>query len=106
MEDRRCRRCKQLKPLGDRHKTASRIYGYCKKCLYKAQQVRWNRQKMRASNTSVASARFADSSPHSVLFDFDHRTRQDKECSWNKLRLRSWKGMQRELDKCDLVCCI
>jgi hypothetical protein len=38
------------------------------------------------------------------IFEFHHRDPSTKLYDWNKLRLRSWKSITEELNKCDLLC--
>lgn len=92
------------KPLEQMHKTKDRVYGYCKACLYRAQMLGWNRVKIKAIAYLGGKCRDCGLVGHPVLYDFDHRDPKQKEFSWNKLRLRAWKSIQAELDKCDLVC--
>lgn len=36
--------------------------------------------------------------------EFHHREEEEKDFDWNKLRLKSWKKIIAELEKCDLLC--
>jgi len=38
------------------------------------------------------------------IFEFHHTNKSEKDYDWNKLRLRSWGDIVKELDKCDLLC--
>jgi hypothetical protein len=104
MSDRVCVRCKQPKLLSEMHRTRTRVYGYCKKCLYRFQMIRWNRIKIRAIQYLGGRCVRCGFIGLPVLFDFDHKDPACKECDWNKLRLRTWDSIRRELDKCDLLC--
>ena len=104
-EQKTCIRCGQTKALREMHQTRLRVYGYCRKCLYLAQQMRWNRQKVRAVEHLGGACVACGFRGHPALFDFDHRDRSSKQFSWNKLRLRSWDSICKELEKCDLLCC-
>jgi hypothetical protein len=86
------------------HQTRTRVYGYCKKCLYLLQMIRWNRQKPRAVQYLGGRCKTCSFTGHPVLFDFDHRDPTAKAFNWNKLRLRRWEAIKAELDKCDLLC--
>jgi hypothetical protein len=88
------------------HRTRSRVYGYCKACLYQAQMIRWNRRKAKAVQYLGGRCVRCGLTGHPVLFDFDHRDPMGKLFGWNKLRLRSWDAVRRELDKCDLLCAL
>jgi hypothetical protein len=88
------------------HRTRHRVYGYCKPCLYLAQMIRWNRRKARAVEYLGGRCKACRFAGHPVLVDFDHRDPTAKQFGWNKLRLRSWKAIRAELDKCDLLCAL
>ena len=35
---------------------------------------------------------------------FHHRTPSEKDFDWNRLRKQSWETIQKELNKCDMLC--
>lgn len=37
-------------------------------------------------------------------YDFHHVNPEEKEFAWNRLRNQKWETVQRELDKCQLLC--
>lgn len=40
----------------------------------------------------------------SAVFDFHHRDPAEKDFSWGNKRTSNWENLQKELDKCDLLC--
>jgi len=40
------------------------------------------------------------------IYDFHHKVPSEKEFVWGKLRNFSWERIKKELDKCELLCCI
>jgi len=44
-------------------------------------------------------------SPHSIVFDWHHRDTEDKVDKVSRLLTKRWEVLERELDKCDLLCC-
>lgn len=78
-----------------------------KKDLYLAQMRRWNRIKIKAVEYKGGKCSKCESSTyHPSCYDFHHNDPATKEFVWTKLRLKSWDKITKELDKCDLLCCI
>lgn len=100
-----CAGCKVPKSL-EEFSTTSKPRSLCKKCLYKHQSKRWLSKKLSA--ISYLGGRCIDCgyNKHWAAFDFHHRDPNSKEYDWRKLRLRSDESIKKELDKCDLLCCI
>lgn len=72
--------------------------------LYAYQIQRWIRVKEKAviykgGRCTHCSGMF----PYPAM-QFHHRNPEEKDCSWTKLRLKSWDKITVELDKCDLIC--
>lgn len=42
--------------------------------------------------------------PRPEIYQFHHLNPDEKDVSWNKLRIRSWEKIIKELDKCVLLC--
>jgi len=100
-----CCDCKQTLPLSEFHKKDKWLHSKCKRCLYVYQIERWREVKQKALDYKGGKCISCgyDRCPDALCFH--HRDRIDKEASWNKLRLRSWDKIKKEIDKCDLLCC-
>ena len=76
-----------------------------KQDLYDYQNKRWHRLKLKA--VEYLGSKCLDCKRDDLnycCYDFHHRDPKSKDVTWNKLRLRSWKKIVEELDKCDLLC--
>lgn len=99
----RCTKCNQDKPVSDFHrKNATRTQSYCKPCFNAYCVERWRKRKLEAIAYLGGKCKSCGYSEHYAALQFHHL--RDKDVSWNKLRLRSWSKIIRELDKCELLC--
>ena len=107
-----CSKCKDEKPISNFHHQPDREsrQSYCKKCFNAYCIERWVKLKVRAveymGGKCVDCSRQLDEENPAYLFDFHHLDPEEKECSWTKLRLRSWERIVKELDKCVCLCAI
>lgn len=102
----------KLCPKCDNHKKLSEFYNrnkitkysYCKDCFNKICVLRWINVKIKA--IEYKGNKCIDCNiqyPYSV-YDFHHLDPLQKDYDWNKLRLKSWSNITKELDKCVLLC--
>jgi hypothetical protein len=108
--DKMCIDCKETKLLKDYYKSKTHRYGvmpYCKSCFNLRCTKRWINRKIKAiaykGNKCEDCGVKADPKNY-VIFDFYHEDPTIKETGWQKLRLRSWKAITTELNKCALLC--
>ena len=104
-----CPRCGQSKLLGEfyektgaRDETAGSRQNFCKGCFNAYCVQRWKDRKVQAVAYLGGQCQDCGNVFHPNVYDFHHL--RDKDVAWNKLRLRSWKRIQEELDKCALLC--
>ncbi len=104
---RTCSSCKTEKPLSEFNiKVGGRVKTYCKPCLYLYQMRRWNNNKVKAIEYLGGKCKGCGLVDHPVVYDFHHRDPSTKCDDWSKMRIKSWDKIMKELDKCDLLCCI
>jgi len=109
METKFCNTCKTEKPISEFYKQSDRKNGSskCKSCFNEYCVQRWIKTKIKAIEYLGSKCADCDNTypeqPY-VIFDFHHRNPEEKDVAWIKLRLRSWKKITEELDKCDLLC--
>lgn len=71
---------------------------------YKSQIMRWRNIKRKAVSHMGGKCKDCGFDGHQAAMQFHHIDPTNKDVSWNRLRLRSWKKILIELDKCILLC--
>ncbi len=105
----RCPKCNSNKELSEFYQTKSRPTGsaMCKQCFNTYCIQRWIEKKIKAieykGNQCMDCGLHINNSHYSV-FDFHHLTPNEKDYDWTKLRLKSNEAIERELNKCILLC--
>lgn len=101
-----CPRCKKKKSLSEFHfkKTEKRPNSWCKKCVYSSQALRWKDRKRKATKLLGGKCCKCGYEKNLAALHFHHVNPKEKEFNWNKLRLKSWDKIIKELKKCILVC--
>lgn len=105
----KCSKCNITKKDNEFYITKSRLTGssMCKKCFNNYCIQRWIQRKIDAINYKGAKCQDCSiefpKEPY-VIFDFHHNDPSEKDTDWVKLRLKSWKSITKELDKCSLLC--
>jgi hypothetical protein len=75
-----------------------------KEDLYKYQIQRWIKRKIKAIEYKGGACKHCGYSKYYGALEFHHLDPNEKDFSWQKLRLRSWDSITSELDKCILLC--
>ncbi len=75
-----------------------------KQDLYKKQIERWINRKLKAIEYKGGCCQNCGYSKYYGALEFHHVDPKEKELNWTKLRLTSWANIQKELDKCVLLC--
>lgn len=65
---------------------------------------RWRQRKLKAVEYKGGKCQRCGYDKYPDVLEFHHRDPKQKEASWNKIRLWSWKKIEEELDKCDMLC--
>lgn len=65
---------------------------------------RWTRRKLQAIAYKGGKCIDCGYASNHTALSFHHLDPSTKEYDWTKLRLRSWKSIITELDKCVLLC--
>ncbi len=105
-----CIDCKQEKPIVEFYKQNDHQFGvmsYCKNCFNFRCVQRWKNRKIKALEYKGFACERCGlhlKDAHFAVFEFHHLNPKQKEFDWSKLRLKSWKKITDELDKCILVC--
>jgi len=106
MEEKKCNCCKDCKPISEFYDKSKKSCK-CKECFNSYCIERWVKIKIKAiiyKGSKCGDCENAYPEHPYVIFDFHHLDPEEKEVGWDKLRLRSWDKITKELDKCDLLC--
>ena len=76
----------------------------CKKCQNIQSVDKWISIKNKAIKYKGGSCMHCGYSKFYGALEFHHRDPSKKDFVWNKLRLKPWTEITKELDKCDLLC--
>jgi hypothetical protein len=103
-----CTKCNKNKQESEFYekKTENRRHSYCKSCFNSYCMERWTKTKLKAIEYKGGKCQDCDKKFDHYLYDFHHLDPKEKDVEWTKLRLRSWKKITAELDKCVLLCCM
>ena len=105
-----CTQCKLRKPLTEFYASTGHSQAkmcYCKSCFNQRCIKRWIKRKADAivyKGSECIDCGLKFNGKNHPVFDFHHRDPTAKDFAWVKLRLRSRKEINSELDKCDLLC--
>ncbi len=107
MTEKVCPNCKELKVKSEFYFQKDRKNGtsYCKSCFNEYCQKRWINKKLKAiqyKGGKCIDCNIANL-PYPV-YEFHHLEPKEKDLDWTKLRLKSLKAINAELDKCILLC--
>jgi hypothetical protein len=104
-----CSKCNKEKNNDEFYTQNDRKNGasLCKSCFNQYCIQRWIQRKIDAivyKGSECQDCKIQYPNEPYVIFDFHHSNPKEKEFNWNKLRLKSWKTIVKELDKCVLLC--
>lgn len=101
-----CIKCQETKPLESFYEQSDRKSGssYCKSCFNKYCVERWIEKKKLAIKYKGGSCIKCGFNKHYAALQFHHIDPSTKEYTWDKLKLKSWDKIVKELDKCELLC--
>lgn len=106
MDNKICSKCKTEKPISDFYfvKSKSKSQCWCKKCLHESQAIRWTDRKRKTVELKGGKCCICGYCKNLAALQFHHLDSDDKNYEWTQLRLRKWKDIIVELNKCILVC--
>lgn len=102
-----CSKCLIEKPMNEFYQQNDRKNSttYCKSCFNSYCMKRWQNKKVEA--IKYKGSKCIDcglQNAPNIVYDFHHLDPSKKDYDWTKLRLRSTKDINTELDKCVLLC--
>lgn len=99
-----CNYCKQKKNADEFYKKGKRLHSYCKPCFNTYCIKRWQDRKQEAVNYKGGKCSQCGYDRCIAALEFHHLNPSEKDFTWVKMRLTSWKRILQELDKCALLC--
>lgn len=109
MKTKFCPKCRTNKPISyfyNCHSKPDGLYGWCKVCFNLKNNSRRDELKEKAiiykGGKCIRCGLTFPQTP-SFIFDFHHIDPSTKE-AWKSIRKWGWERIQREVDKCVLVC--
>ena len=110
--EKKCPKCQEIKKIGEfyNRSNANRKHdtgGYCKICSnkYHVSRVREVKLKMiEYKGGSCQKCGLTIKKSHYSVFDFHHRDPKEKDVNFAKIKYQKWEVIQKEIDKCDLLC--
>lgn len=104
-----CNKCNLNKPLDDFYKKTNKKHysPKCKKCAnkYYGNRIKDVKIKMieyKGGECERCELKLKDS--HYSVFDFHHLDPKTKDVKFDKIKFRKWEVIQKEIDKCALLC--
>ena len=103
-----CSTCKVLlteeNAYKKKEKGKTRLYSYCKTCFNNICKKRWIDRKIKAIEYMGGKCQKCGYNKSVSALEFHHLDPTQKEADWRKIRQWSWDKVERELNKCILVC--
>lgn len=119
-ESKECSLCKEIKPLSAFGMRLGKKHYSCKACLNEKQKNQYKKNKAywldmnrrnRAKNRSLYNelkentpCKMCGKTYPNYVMDFDHRDPATKKHPVSAMMGHSWKAIQEEIAKCDLLC--
>jgi|SRR6185436_17436869 len=110
VDNRKCPHCSLFKPLNEFYLVGGNgpykdsPSGACRECDKLERKARGAALKRRAIEYKGGKCTDCDGVFHDCLYDFHHIEQHTKEFNIGSVRWVSWKRVQKELDKCVLLC--
>ena len=101
-----CNKCNTTKPDSEfyKRKTEKRLQNLCKACFNKYCTNRWIELKKQTVVEFGNICADCKQTFHYAVFEFHHLDPNQKDSSWQQLRLKSNEKRKKELEKCIMLC--
>lgn len=103
-----CSKCGRELPLSEFHKNGfdrkgnQRYRGYCKECANALERQRYLKKKEYINSKKIECAKCKDT--RTYVLDFHHKEKEDKDFTIGAVRKGSLSLIQKEIDKCVVLC--
>lgn len=108
METKICSKCNRELPISNFHKNGfdrngnQKYRGYCKECANALERARYLQKKKYIDNQKCKCAKCGDT--RTYVLDFHHKDKDEKEFTIGKIKKGSLELIQKEIDKCAVLC--
>ncbi len=99
-----CTRCHKSLDESKFYRKANKLHSHCKECHNTYCCTRWIQRKIQAVTHMGGVCTDCKGVYPYPVFEFHHRDPSTKDFSWGKMKLRSISQIEKELEKCDLLC--
>ena len=108
METKICSKCGIEKPITEYHKNGfdrqgnQKYRGYCKDCANRIESERYQMKKTYIDEQKLSCAKCGDT--RTYVLDYHHKDSTEKEFTIGKMKKGSLELIQKEIDKCIVLC--
>ena len=108
METKICSKCGIEKPVTEYHKNGfdrqgnQKYRGYCKDCASRIESERYQMKKTYIDEQKLSCAKCGDT--RTYVLDYHHKDSTEKEFTIGKMKKGSLELIQKEIDKCIVLC--
>ena len=105
-----CKRCDKLLPISDfsvvkSGKRVGKVNSYCRQCMSNQSKERQRELKRKAVEFKGGFCEDCGKVYHQVVYDFHHKNPSEKDFTISEFKSLKWcKEIEKELDKCVLLC--
>lgn len=108
MDTKICSKCGRELPLTEYHKNGfdrqgrQKYRGYCKDCANNIERIRYKKKKQFIDNQKEKCAKCGES--RTYVLDYHHKDSNEKDFTIGKVKKGSLDLIQKEIDKCVVLC--
>ena len=108
MDTKICSKCGKELPITEYHKNGfdrkgnQKYRGYCKKCANEIEKQRYRKKKEYIDNQKIQCAKCGET--RTYVLDYHHKDSNDKDFTIGKIKKGSLDLIQKEIDKCVVLC--
>ena len=108
MDTKICSKCNRELPLDHYHKNGfdnkgqQKYRGYCKDCANNLEKARYRKKKEYIDEQKTCCQKCGDT--RTYVLDYHHKDKDEKEFTVGRLKKGSLEVIQKEIDKCAVLC--
>lgn len=108
MDTKVCSKCGRELPISEYHKNGfdsqgrQKYRGYCKDCANRIERERYQKKKNFINSQKIKCAKCGDTRVY--VLDYHHKDSSQKDFTIGKVKKGSLDLIQKEIDKCTVLC--